>query len=735
MKYLSKKFTLNFQLKQICHRFYPTDLIQLTLWTLFLTTLLNVNDSGVLAQPLIYKIQTFSERPLVNKLVHKLDDKKVNKNLKKRLSQCNKKKYHFDDRFTISPHTVNNREINPFTTTIILNGTTINHLTNWQINPGYEFGSNFSNNFVFNSLIKLNGKIEESLTKDNIYTIEQTGKYLQIQTVKQLREVTVEQKQPQTMNGMEMQMSLIASCLFPGSSSKDLCTYTPGLVTDRNSINQDFFVPSRIVQTSKVGDVVKPDTLAAIVQPGFQRGTKDQQLGVDLYFPNVGTFTNDIQANKTSITRTETIDYKPGVTFSSVRQIIKANDQEAAIGLTIRGWTGILDDKNTLLNSAIQLSTELLPDAVPHIDGSARQPNKNININLLLAARNTRVPVNSFTIYQAGIGKASSPQPLIKRHSQAPTAKFNSVWIGLSPITERHYRSYVHYVPTGSQRIITDTGAEGGPTKNVSFVSAVNNEIFSTPNLDNFYTQIYLKFFDQDVNLTTTTTLKEKLSYYPHISFSGNFTGTRDVLRYYTGVIFAEQLKPYVGLDYTRNAQHGWNYQVGAIGYINPDHDYYSHLLGNLSKTIILSKTTHLVLSTGFDYIFDGDNRIDHTLTISPESSVTFGAVANIGSVSLGLTNFFGGILPKSFDNTLLTSLVIHFSQNLHFSAYFSPINENPSRSRYGASLQWQLSKYKLIPSLALGWSRNEYDFGKAHSGRDLGTNNDVFTIQLQIGL
>jgi hypothetical protein len=479
---------------------------------------------------------------------------------------------------------------------------------------------------------------------------------------------------------------------------------------------------------------VKPEALAAIVQPGFQLGTKDQQLGIDLYFPNIGTFTNDNQANKTSITRTETIDYKPGATFSRVRQIIKANDKEAAIGLTIRGWTGILDDKNTLLNSAVQLSTELLPDAVPHIEGSTRQPNKNVNINLLLAARNTRVPVNSFTIYQAGIGKASSPQPRIKKRSHAPAAKFNSVWIGLSPVTERHYRSYVHYVPTGSKRIIADTGAEGGATENISFVSAVNNEIFSTSNLDNFYTQIYLKFFEQDVNLTATTKLKEKLSYYPHISFSGNSTGTQDVLRYYSGVIFAEKLKPYIGLDYTKNARHGWNYQAAAIGYINPDRDYYSHLLGNLSKTITLSKTANLVLSTGFDYIFDGDDRIDRAITISPESSVTIGAVANIGAVSLGLTNFLGGILPESVDNTLLTSLAIHFSKNLHFSAYLSPINENPSRSRYGASLQWQLGKHKLSPRLAVGWSRNEYDFGEAPSGRDLETNNDVFTVQLQIG-
>lgn len=682
--------------------------------TLLFTIVTNLNTLKSFAQTSVPVTNLTSDRPSIDKLLHKLRSRKTNSS------------------FIISPHKISDREIHPFTTTIILNELPINHLTDWQTRSWLEFGNRFSDNFGFHGLVKINSEIQESLAKNNIFTIEQTGQYIQIHSIKKLREVTVDRKQPQTMTGIEMQMSLVAACLFPDSTSGDICSYTPGLITDRNSIDRDFLVPTQLLQTSEVGEIVKPETLAVIMQPGFQMGTKDQQLGLDFYFPNAGTYTSDRQAEKLSITRTEIIDYKPGLTFSRVRQIIKANDREAALGLTIRGWTGILDDKNTLLNSAVQFGTELLPDAIPQINGSTFQANKNVNINLFLAARNTRVPANSFTAYHAGIGKAASPA---SRHQKqnAPKAQFNSLWFGISPVVKRHYKNHIRYILSSDRRIVADAAAEGGVNQNIAFVSAVNNEIFSTPTLENFYTQIYLKIFEQDVNLANSTKLTEETSYYPHVSFSGNLTGSRNVFRYYTGIIFAKELKPYIGLDYTKKARHNWNYQALAIGYINPDREYYSHLASSISKTFTWNKNTNFVLSTGFDYILDGDDRIDDAITISPESSVTLGAVANVGAVSFGVTNFFGGIFPESVDNTLLTTLAVQFSKTLRFSIYFSPINENSSRSRYGANLQWRLGKHKNSPSLAVSWSKYEYDFGEI-SGRDFQTNDDVFTVQLQIG-
>lgn len=79
--------------------------------------------------------------------------------------------------------------------------------------------------------------------------------------------------------------------------------------------------------------------------------------------------------------------------YSTVRQIVRANDKKAVIGRTIRGFGLLVDDENRLLNSALQLGNFILPDAEPKIEGGINQVNSNINRNLFLAANNTRIPV------------------------------------------------------------------------------------------------------------------------------------------------------------------------------------------------------------------------------------------------------------------------------------------------------------------------------------------------------
>ncbi|NJL09893.1 MAG: hypothetical protein HC908_06025 [Calothrix sp. SM1_7_51] len=63
---------------------------------------------------------------------------------------------------------------------------------------------------------------------------------------------------------------------------------------------------------------------------------------------------------------------------------MKINDREAVIGRTVRGFGLVLDDKNTLLNTALQLGSLILPDADPEIKGGTNPPNRNINRNLFL---------------------------------------------------------------------------------------------------------------------------------------------------------------------------------------------------------------------------------------------------------------------------------------------------------------------------------------------------------------
>jgi hypothetical protein len=636
--------------------------------------------------------------------------------------------------FKIPPHVVEKAKLNPFTTTLILNGTPISHLTKWELATGYEFGEGKKDNFTQTGVIAITSEVKESLTRKNVYTVDQSGRYLQLRSLKKSRTVSVAQRDPQTLTGLKIQLSFTGSCIFPGQKSTDQCTYTPGLVTDDKSIDPDFLVPTRILQLSNVGDVVTPESLAVMRLPGFQRGANGQDIGVDLNFPNAGVRPGNSQSTQRTMSREEAVDNVPAATYSRVRQVVKANHRKAVIGRTIHGFTAIPEDKNTVLNSALQLGAQLLPDVEPHLEGSDIVVNPNVNKNLFLAANNTRIPEGGLTIYQAGLGSADSLKASATQLKDIPVATFNSVWFGLSPVTERRYLKGIRYETTGAQVALASSGAEGGLDSNAEFTSRVNTEQFSTNQIQDFYTQIYLSFYNQNANLVTTTQLVEKTSYFPHIGFSGNITGSSDVFRYYAGVIATTEPKVYLGLDYTKSTRSGWNYTIGGIGYLNPDRDYYSQLQSSLSKKISLGHGNKFTLATGLNYAIDRETQIGSTTIISPASSVTVSASTQLGPVTFGVVQYFGGILPSSVKNMLSVNLEVRPHKNVRLSAYATPISENSDRTRYGATAQFKLGSHYNSPALSFAWSNNEYDLGVDSEGKALQSINNVFSITFKLG-
>ncbi|MBE9053249.1 hypothetical protein IQ243_23055 [Nostocales cyanobacterium LEGE 11386] len=630
-----------------------------------------------------------------------------------------------DKNYIIPPRLADKKKIRPLTTTIPLNGILINHLTERQLTVGAGFGDNQNTNFNVNGIINLNSQIKENLTTNNIFTVDQTGEYLQLQTVRKSREITVSVKEPQTVLGTELQLSLTASCILPGTNPEDICTYTPGLVSA--DINPDTFTPTRINQTSNVGDVVTPETLAAIQQPGFQTGANGQEIGIDLLLPNTGSFVGNSTGDQLSITRREEIENTPTAIYSRIRQIVKVNDREAVLGRTIRGFGLILNDENTLLNTALQLGYNLFPDVEPSIAGSSNRVNSNVNNNLFLAANNIRLPANSFTAYYGGIGRAQSVPPKATNLRQVPAANFNGIWLGASPIIKRSSNINTRFEQVGPPTIVSEGGGEGGFDSNISFVSNINNQNFSTANLQNFYTQVYVTILNQEVNNVTASRFREETNYAPHLSFTGNITRTSDVLRYYTGVIGADEIKVYGGADFTRNTANGWTFSGGLTGYINPDVDYYSQVIGSVAKRIPFSRNNNLMLSTAFNYALDRETRPNDFV-----NSLTFRTRVNLGNVWFGLTNFFGDILPDSINNTLVTSFGIQVNRNLALSGYYTPINENAGRSVYGASARFTLGKKQNSPILSLSWRNNQFDNGTDIFGNRLGTSENVFSVFLQ---
>ncbi|PAX51837.1 hypothetical protein [Brunnivagina elsteri] len=637
-----------------------------------------------------------------------------------------------NENYIIPPRTIPNNQVKIFTTTIPLNGRIINHLSESEVISGLSFGDAQNTTFDVNAIFRLNSQITENLTKDNIFTVEQTGSYLQLQMVRTTSESTINIKEPKTLIGTQIQLSLIASCTLPGANPDSLCAYTPSLVTEANSLNPQTLFPTKFLQPSKFGEVVTQESFDAIKQPGFQLGENGQQVGLDLLFPNVGSTFENAQSNKTSVARNESIENRPAGFYSTVRQVIKVNDTEAVIGRTVRGFGLVLDDKNISLNTALQLSHLIFPDAEPEITGGVNPPNKNINRNLFFAANNAWIPANSFTIYHAGIGRALTPKKKLIDMRQAAAANFESMWFGFSPVTKRTFISIFNYELTSPSRMINSECAEGGSNSNIDFSSSFNGQNFSTQTLNNFYSQVYLTIFNQDANLISSSQFTEKTSYVPHLSIGGNITGAEDIFRYYGGILAGDNVNAYLGLDYTKNTLRGLTYSVAGIAYTNPDYDYYSNIKANLSQKINLSKNSHLLLSTGLNYAFDRDTNIGGIIFNSPINSVILGARANMGNVSFGLLNYFGGILPDSIQNTLRTDLTIKFNNNFILSGYYTPINESLSRSRYGMEAKFKLGENQNSPILSFSWNNNEYKLGTDSGNNNLGVGNNTFTLFLK---
>ena len=307
--------------------------------------------------------------------------------------------------------------------------------------------------------------------------------------------------------------------------------------------------------------------------------------------------------------------------------------------------------------------------------------------------------------------------------------------MGLSPIIDRSIEEgRIFYTPTGPQVAIASGGAEGGADSNVDLESVVNEDFFSTNNLQNFYAQIYLRVLQQDANFVRESIYREETSYSPHLSFTGNWTGGQDLFRYYTGVIASEKIKLYLGADYTINTVNGWSFRVGGIGYINPDRDYYSQIFGNVAKRFRISKNANLSLSTFFNYAIDRDTKIGDIVNNSPASELAASARLNWGITSVGVTYYFGDILPNSFEDRLLLEFSIRPLKNITFSGYVAPIDETSNRSLYGASVTWRLNNKYNSPTLSLSWQNQEYDYGKDPFGNNLVITDNTFTVLFRVG-
>ncbi|MEO0852670.1 MAG: hypothetical protein AAFY15_04105, partial [Cyanobacteria bacterium J06648_11] len=597
------------------------------------------------------------------------------------------------------------------------------HLTEWEVAPRYLFGDRLTNYFTVEALYAIDSDVRQALTRDNVFISDQRGEYLQLGTVSSSRRVVLRREEPVTLQGIHIQQSFTGTCRAVDKLVSDIeeqCTFTPALVVDPESIDPDFLFPARIEQPGSLGDVISPETLEILRLPGFQNeGVNGEVVGLDLLFPNVGAIPNPELTGE--VDRREQINVLPALTFSRVRQVVKANNESAKVGRTIHGFTGIIGDREFGLNSAVQGAAQALPDFVPDLKGSDEPTNPNVNKTLFISANNTRLPAESFTAYHGGIGRAKHQLP----GESVPPARFHGVWLGLSPVTERSLFTTSRFANIGPSRTIVAAGDEGGPEADISFLSVADGQTFSSDDITDFYAQIYVAFLERDADSVATQILSETTTYYPHFSFTGNFTDLKQVFRYYGGAIAAKRIKPYFGVDYTRSNPYGWRGKIGAIGYINPDRDYFSKVDGIVSKRFSLAEAGTLTFSGSFRYALNRPTGADASLSDPADNFISAGVTYRFRRLSLGLTQFFGDLLEESTPTALGGNISWTISRQFTLSGYLLPQDNLTS---YGAIASFRLSTQPNSLALNLQWNRDDYRFGS------LGTQDDRFTVQLRVG-
>ncbi|MEM6452711.1 MAG: hypothetical protein AAF703_20635 [Cyanobacteria bacterium P01_D01_bin.105] len=635
------------------------------------------------------------------------------------------------------PQPIPLRALPPNGTQFRLNGQSLNHLTTQEIRSGYQVRRDTQNVSAFQGTVNLGSHLQRSIRNDHLMTIEHSGHYFQTATVTESSESEITRLAPQTVDGFDLKISLLGACLSPEASSQAQCSYTPAISTLSPNNILDIEQLGRIQTDGALGEVVTEASLDAIAQPGFQRGANGQVLGLDLSFPNVATRPGNQFSTATTASRNEVTTRVPAVTFARNRQVIQMNDHEAVMGLTVRGNTLISGESNSFWSGLIQAGSELLPDVVPTLEGAGIPANTQINQNLFLAVNNVRLPSNSFTLYQGGIGRADSILATMQPQDVSP-GRFRGLWFGFSPIVETTLAVEANGQVLSPTRTTVASGTEAGKQTeaDLQLLSVVNGMSLNADDIRNNYIQLYQAFYETDTQLTTVENYTERTTYHPHISFTGNVTAFDHVFNYYAGAMVANNLNMYAGLDYTAfRPNHGLSYKLGGIVYTNPNRDYYSQLTASLSKRFQLSPQASITLASGLNWALDRRNQIGEITAQDRSSTVYLQANAQLGRFSLGATGNIDGFLPNAAPSSVQLNAAVRLADRLALSGFITPFSHNSNYADYGASLSWQLSgTYPGTPrpTLAVNWLSNYYNYGTDPLGNSVTENDDTFSISLQ---
>jgi hypothetical protein len=627
-----------------------------------------------------------------------------------------------DPRFILPPQVLDPKTVDPFSTQFVLNGDRISHFTSTVAKSGYESGNFRTSDLNFNIYQLIRADSIQSVTSDSVVRVNSKLESVGVRSLAQKQDITVSVSKPQTLLGVREQVSLDADCI---DGSGRTCTYLPGIKIDESTLNHQL-QPTSTKITSQFGDVISPESVAAIRQSGFQAGVNGREFGIDLTIPAIGLVTTSWSENPILTgSRREDLNSTVAVNYTRMNQDFATNGVESILGRTTRSINYIDRDRNQLLNLAVLALGQVLPEFQPRI--APGKTGARIVVNPNRAANAIRIPEHSQTVYQTGMGYAISQgqDPRIP-----PAASHQAIWIGLSPVVDRELLKDYYYVTRNAPQIVNSGGGEGG---GIPVAVNLNDFGFNSGGLQNAYGQGYVTVYNRDVDRVDVETIRQRTDYYPHISFSGTNLTENTLWRYYTGAIINlnvaspsksdQNIKAYVGTDYSVVNPQGLSFSIGGIGYLNPDPEYFTQIFANATHSIGLGANirNNLVVGLNANYIIDGATTIQSLPIRSAQSFVNAGLTINFGDISFGGTQFIGNLLPDSTSNKTIVNVGWKINNRLNLGAFYTAADQNISTNPYGASLSFTLDS-RSNSSLSLGWNAAEIDFR-----RTLGATSNIY--------
>ncbi len=639
-----------------------------------------------------------------------------------------------DPRFIIPPSELDPAIVDPFSTQFVLNGNKISHFTQTIVKTGYESGNFRTSDLNFDVYKVIKAENVQSVTNDVVLRVDSKIETVGVRSIERERDITVAVAKPQTLLGVRQQVSLDGDCL---DGSGRTCTFLPGIKIDESNLNRQL-QPTGVTITSQFGDVIDPASVAATREPGFQGGANGANYGVDLNVPAIGLVTTPWSENpRLTGSRREDLTSTVAVNYTRMNQNFATNGTESVLGRTIRSATFLNGDRNQNINLGVVALGQVLPEVQPSIAAGKAGTRIVVNPNLYRAANAVRIPDNSQTVYQAGLGYAASrgADPKIP-----PGASHNALWIGLSPVVERQVVRDYSYITRRDPQIVNSGGGEGG---SVPVAVNLNNFGFNSGSIQNVYSQGYITVYNRDVDRVDVETIRQKTDYFPHISFTGTSLTENTLLRYFTGAIASvgseskapQNIKAYVGADYSIVNPRGLSYSFGGVGYLNPDPEYSTQLFVNTNQAISLGANprNNLTIGVNANYIVDGSISIQSLPVRSAQSFVNAGVNVNLGDVSFGGTQFVGNILPESTDSKTIFNVGWKVTDRLNVGAFYTASDRNISTNPYGANVS-----FALDPSsnsvLYLGWNAAEIDFRRTLGASSNIYRDNTFTLSVRYG-